>query len=44
MRYEQPSMMLIRLDGKDIITLSIGDANYDPEIKPGEGQTNPWQS
>lgn len=43
MKYEKPNMILILLDEKDIITLSIGDDNYDPEIKPSEGQTNPWQ-
>ena len=42
MKYETPNMLLINLEAEDVITLSIGDDTYDPEIKKQSG-TNPWQ-
>ena len=42
MKYEKPNMLLINLEAEDVITLSIGKDDYDPEIKPESG-INPWQ-
>ena len=42
MKYEKPEMQLVNLEALDIITLSVGKDDYDPEIKSESG-TNPWQ-
>ena len=44
MKYEKPVMKVMMLEAEDIITLSVGGDDYDPEIKPEDGKTNPWQS
>ena len=41
MKYEKPVMELLKLEAMDVITLSIGKDDYDPEIK-GENGNNPW--
>ena len=44
MKYEQPNMKLVVLESEDVITLSVGDASYDPTIDkvPGDSTQNPW--
>ena len=43
MKYQKPVMEIVKLDAEDVITLSVNNS-YDPEIKPEDGKTNPWQS
>lgn len=44
-KYEQPSMDVMKLEAEDVITLSIGDATYDPTIDADKDTStkNPWE-
>ena len=41
MKYEMPRMELLVFETADVITLSVGNENYDPIIE-GEPGKNPW--
>ena len=41
MKYEDPNMMIIRLEREDVITLSVGSDDYNPTIDSETGN-NPW--
>ena len=41
--YEAPTMQNISLETIDVITLSLGSNDYDPEINSEQGQ-NPWSN
>ena len=40
MKYEKPIMAVITFEAEDVITLSVGNDNYDPTIKGKED--DPW--
>ena len=44
MKYEQPMVEVIEMEAEDVITLSVGGADYDPTIDKvkGDSSQNPW--
>ena len=36
MKYEEPEMEVILLEGEDVLTLSIGDVGTDDDMEPGK--------